>query len=421
MIRRDFIKLSVSASSYILLPKTILASDYKGPVNWVGSSFLIQANKIEKDFPITKPASEILTTESNSTFLNRNLINKLKSEPLQGVNLKLEGYADNAEMALTYGFAAEFDFGTFVDNEAQKTAYLMYSFGQSLLYNPKSRMIISSVPVRAISTYLITFEEQKKFKNIKSELMRRSFYNSSNPEATIVSQFRKMIGKQSFVSKKWDGKKPKITNVKVPGEENLYLNFGLTKEKFKEFIGQSASFAFGYKLNSPIIPYMKTKGLGVTTIMRFNEATKLYQKIAAKLPEPDLSIEVIHQGWEFVEEPLQENAKSVLNVQLGMGIQVKVFDTFEEKEIYNQYFFASKQYIENKDNTMRSNAASVCELTEALLERIFLSIADRHYRQKMLNGDQIKSELYSAFFQLDNKNTDEVNNQSDAMLKAIPQ
>ena len=40
--------------------------------------------------------------------------------------------------------------------------------------------------------------------------------------------------------------------------------------------------------------------------MRFNEATKLYQKIAAKLPEPDLKIDVIHQGWEFVEEPLQE-------------------------------------------------------------------------------------------------------------------
>ena len=42
-----------------------------------------------------------MTTENNSTFLNRNLINKLKSEPLDDVNLKLEGYADNAEMALT--------------------------------------------------------------------------------------------------------------------------------------------------------------------------------------------------------------------------------------------------------------------------------------------------------------------------------
>ena len=31
-----------------------------------------------------------------------------------------------------------------------------------------------------------------------------------------------------------------------------------------------------------------------------------------------------------------------------MGMQIKVFDTFEDKEIYNQYFFASKQFIENK-------------------------------------------------------------------------
>ena len=39
----------------------------------------------------------------------------------------------------------------------------------------------------------------------------------------------------------------------------------------------------------------------------------------------------------------------------------------------------------------------------------------------MLSGDQIESELYSAFFQIDNKNTDEVNKQSDELLKAIPQ
>ena len=31
--------------------------------------------------------------------------------------------------------------------------------------------------------------------------MRRSFYNSKTPDATIVNQFRKMIGNQSFVSK----------------------------------------------------------------------------------------------------------------------------------------------------------------------------------------------------------------------------
>ena len=44
--------------------------------------------------------------------------------------------------------------------------------------------------------------------------------------------------------------------------------------------------------------------------------------------------------------------KIVLNVELGMGIQLKVIDTFEEEEIYNQSFFASKQYFENNDNEL---------------------------------------------------------------------
>ena len=36
--------------------------------------------------------------------------------------------------------------------------------------------------------------------------------------------------------------------------------------------------------------------------MRFDAATKLYQKVATKLPNPDVEIKVIHQGWEFYEE-----------------------------------------------------------------------------------------------------------------------
>ena len=74
--------------------------------------------------------------------------------------LRLEGFAENATLAFTYGFSAEFDFGEFKDNEVNKTAYLMYSFGQSLLYNVYDRVIISSVPVRAISTNLISEKEK---------------------------------------------------------------------------------------------------------------------------------------------------------------------------------------------------------------------------------------------------------------------
>ena len=103
-----------------------------------------------------------------------------------------------------------------------------------------------------------------------------------------------------------------------------------------------------------------------------------------------------------------------------MGVQLKVIDTFEEEEIYNQFFFASKQYLENNDKVMRSDAATVCELTEALLERIFQSVIDENYRMKLIKGDQVESGLYSAFFQLDNENTGEVISQSKKFVNSLP-
>ena len=69
---------------------------------------------------------------------------------------------------------------------------------------------------------------------------------------------------------------------------------------------------------------------------------------------------------------------------------------------------------------MRSDAASVCELTEALLERIFQSVVDDNYRIKLLKGDQVESSLYSAYFQLDNENIDEVISQSKKFFKSLP-
>ena len=69
----------------------------------------------------------------------------------------------------------------------------MYSFGHSLLYNVYDRLIISSVPVRAISTNLISFEEEKKYPDMKSELMKRAFYNSSNNKPNFIQ-----IGNSKF-------------------------------------------------------------------------------------------------------------------------------------------------------------------------------------------------------------------------------
>ena len=420
--RRAFNVLLGGTSLSLIFPTISWGDNYTGPVNWAGISFLLPFNQIEKLMPVTKVASEINSDIDNATFFNSYLNQSLKKIPIPNINLKLEGFAENAKLALTYGFSAEFDFGEFKDNEVGKTAYLMYSFGQSLLYNVYDRVIISSVPIRAISTNLIPYEEEKKYQNIKAELMKRAFYNSSNPETTMLEQFRIMLKKQSFKKKEWEGKKPRVVKVSLPdNSENLFTKFGLSKDQFLEFTGQSSTFAFGYKLESPILPFMMNSALTSTTISRFDFATKLYNKIDVKLPMPDFEIKIYHQGWEFAEETYQENAKSLLKVSLGMAIEIEIFDTFNKKIIYNQYFFAEKTYIENKNKVMRSDAANVCELTEAILERAFLSIKDSGYRNKIIQGDTVQSKFTSAIFQLDTDKPEEVKKQSELVLKELPQ
>mgnify|MGYP000024608270 FL=1 len=70
---------------------------------------------------------------------------------------------------------------------------------------------------------------------------------------------------------------------------------------------------------------------------------------------------------------------------------------------------------------MRSDASNVCELTEAILERAFLSIKDKNYRNKIIQGDNMQSQFTSAIFQLDTDKPEEVEKQSAAVLKELPQ
>ena len=68
-------------------------------------------------------------------------------------------------------------------------------------------------------------------------------------------------------------------------------------------------------------------------------ATSLDDQIIVDLEE-ETKTNIERFATAKAEGPTQlENAKNVLNVQLGMGIQLKVIDTFEEEEIYNQSFF----------------------------------------------------------------------------------
>jgi hypothetical protein len=61
-----------------------------------------------------------------------------------------------------------------------------------------------------------------------------------------------------------------------------------------------------------------------------------------------LEIKIYHQGWEFAEETYQENAKSLLKVSLGMAIEIEIYDNFDEKVLYKQYFLQKKLILKTK-------------------------------------------------------------------------
>ena len=133
--RRNFTKLLTSTILASSFSFKSYAENYSGPVNWAGVSFLLPFNEIETLMPITKVASEFKSDVDDASYFNSYLNKSLKEKPIKNIDLRLEGFAKDATLAFTYGFSAEFDFGEFKDNEINKTAYLMYSFGQSLLYN----------------------------------------------------------------------------------------------------------------------------------------------------------------------------------------------------------------------------------------------------------------------------------------------
>ena len=120
--RRDFSKIVFYSAGLSVIPKQLLSQNYKGPINWVGSSFLTGSGNINNFFPISKKAFEILMSDSNASFFNYQLTKILRDKPLKNVNLSLQGFEKNAKLALTLGFGGEFDYGFTYDDEIKEYA-----------------------------------------------------------------------------------------------------------------------------------------------------------------------------------------------------------------------------------------------------------------------------------------------------------
>ena len=113
MNRRKFNKLILSTSALTLIPKHIYATPYNRPINWAGTSFLVPFSRIGVVMPIIKKAFEVPSEiMQGATFFNASLYKSMENKPVIK-NLVLDGFNKDAKLALTLGFASEFDFGGF--------------------------------------------------------------------------------------------------------------------------------------------------------------------------------------------------------------------------------------------------------------------------------------------------------------------
>ena len=396
MNRRNFNKLILSTSALTLIPKHIYAAPYNRPINWAGTSFLVPFSRIGVVMPIIKKAFEVPSEiMQGATFFNASLYKSMENKPIIK-NLVLDGFNKDAKLALTLGFASEFDFGGFEDTKKGKYYYLIRSFAHSILYNPEERLVVSSVPVRAKISGAGDIATRKD--GWKSKVIKESFYNNDNPEQTILEQFRKMSSKISLTNK-WRGKAPRVTSVTFSSKNKKLFNksFALKFEDFIEFLGQSSTAAFSYKLNLPIIPYSVTES-AAATISVFNDTEKMFQEIETALPKTEISIRLHHKGWMFKEKPL---TPPMQQVTLYIGLKIEIFDVGFNQKLYSQNFSATNRGVEDMVGTLRSDAGAVCTLTENLIELAFRSITDDQYRKTLASGDLIqKNESVSERFKL---------------------
>ncbi len=379
--RRKFNKFVISSSFLSLLPKKILAASYSGPINWAATSFLVANNKIKIVMPIIKGAFDI--RGKKMTFFNQELYRSLQENPIIE-NLSLTGYEDDAKLALTLSFAAEFDFGGFDDEEKGAHFYIMRTFAYSILYNPIDRIIVATVPIRL--KMLGRINKIDMIAGWKSEVLKEAFYNNKTPKKTMLEQFRIMTSKMSL-SNKWEGTAARVTSVTISDKYKKSFDALQNKERSKikyddfiNFLGLSSTTSFAYNLNLPIIPFSATQSEGAVMTV-FDDTDEI--EIEAPFPPTEFAIKVQLKGWKFKEKILTH---PMVQITLLIVVKLEIEDLGYKKKLYSQQFSARRRFVKNVSGRLRSDVSEISILYEKLMDQAYKSIVDEDHRKKMATG-----------------------------------
>lgn len=415
--RRSILKASIPILSFptvISLHSFISSKAYSGiseSVNWAGISYLSGGRK-QVDLNFTRKALEIKAPGSNQSKANKALLDALSSVNLQdvGLNLDFSGYARGARFGMIFALANELIIK--LDKQEDYTDVVLRLVGYNILFNIKKRDILSTFPVRA--KYLQSYEGPVNVDLPKAFL--EMITGGLGQNDSIASWYTSKLASYPFELKYGGGSFQVVAPIHRDRVRKDCAAIDITVDKISDMIGLAATTAFGDVMKAPIIPFRKSRATGADMLVRFATGS---ETIGLALPSPDYAVEIMLRGWQFKEEQVTEHRKQV---GLAVGMNIRIYETYSNKEIFSQRYRAIHKYLEmvNKDNAS-SRLSRVYILYEGLVEQAFNAIADVSLRKRLVEGDTRITEDMELSYKLMQEDLAILNKESDEVMVAVPQ
>jgi len=333
-------------------------------------------------------------------------INQVLFETIRGINwsetdIDLAALVDQdtsttTEFGMVLVFAAEQTLGQIYFPDKRETKYIARLVGYNMVYNVQKRQIIGNFGIRGrYFDALPGKPDNNALPDIYFDLV-----TNQNREGSIARLMTEKISKYPY-SNRYGGKRFKVTSVETkPLVATAAEQTGMNADIFKEQIGYLSTVCFSEQTAVPVIPYTKTAALNTKLaqemrITAFDGDSALNTTLP--LPDAEIGISIILDGWNFNVTPTTDQRNQV---SLTMSLTVVFISQDNGKIIFNQQFFAQKDFYEiPKANYIMSRDARVYILHEECIDKIFASITSPSTRSALYEGIDLIQPSEASFVQ----------------------
>lgn len=420
MKRRHFIAGASSGMTVASLSQlswiTPALARLRQPVTWGGA--YLQSDSMP--MPVLNQAMIMRNTDNQN--INQVLLETIRGINWAETNIDLAAAIDQdvsttTEYGMVLVFVAEQSLGQVYFPDNQETLYIARLVGYNMVYNIAKRKIIANFGIRGRYYHALP----GKPNNAALPEIYFDLITNQHREGSIAKSMTEEISQYPF-SNRYGGKQFKVTSVQAkPLVASAVKKIDMDADFFREQIGYLATVCFSEKTAVPVIPYTKTAALNKNLVQEmritaFDGNSALNTSLP--LPDPEIGINVILDGWNFSETPVSDQRNQV---SLTLSLTV----TFEKQNngevIFSQQFFAQKDFYEIPlAKYALSRDARVYILHEECIDHIFAGISDATIRSALYEGIELKTQSEATFVQAVTDDKKTYNNEYESISEYLP-